>query len=296
MLLNKLGYYKSPFKETYKKKLFRYGYSNSKYLSKVIAKLNEEIGLRYNVKRKQTYSEHIAISYLSAFAFCPASYAIKETYNILQFPGVEEGLEEHRNSNTIEQLIEHIKTTQREFDSHQLSPLENIFYSDVLNSDIVVKGRDQRQQPFFSPKRELVGLPDYVFRRQDGSQFHVDERHTWNSRIEVPWYDHTVQAYGYLYGLKQLNLTNSYILYFKWDHENHRRDFGRPTIFIIERSDLAYTELVQIYRSVKNLRCGQTLEFRTDIINTNKCFACSVRYYCNHKNGLLNTLRFPYGE
>ncbi len=293
VLLDQLGFQGSRFKVPFRTKFFgEYG-ADVEYASKIIERLLSERDLRRKPRRRIPLSNHVAVSDLAAFGFCPASYAIKASFEIEQLPGVEEGLEHHVTSANIEELVADVKRSQKR-SKHNLTPDERDFYSDVFNSVVEIRGWKKDQKPLYTKGGEISGLPDYVFKHKDGSRFHVDERHTWREEITSPWRGHLIQAFGYQFALAQLGLTHSYLVYFKWERRSVLRAHERPFIFKIEKTSEGRQLLASVYRSVRELRESGARKFSPDWINVNKCFACSVRYYCHHKGGRNATLRIPY--
>ena len=297
-LLDALGLRGSPVRDAYYSRYFKYDEASADYAAKVIARLEEELqrhrGARVRLVPRSFRPDHIAVSDLGSFSFCPASYAIKDTFELLEVPGAEEGLEEHRDSDVVERLVGNILAAPEQVENPSLSVEAQMFYSDILRSRLVVRGRDKGQEPFYSPGGELCGLPDYVYELGDGSRFLVDERHTWRRIYGSPWDNHRIQAYGYMLGLKELRLAHGYIAYFRWDPKNKGQVFDQPSIFYVDPSKKARDDLARVYRQVRELRSGGHIRFW--LTNVSKCFSCSLRYYCRHKSGLLETLQLPYAQ
>ncbi len=150
ILLDQIGYRDSPLKSRYRDKFFKYA-PKVEYASTVIERLLGERRIRRGPRKRRQPTDHIAISDLAAYAFCPASYAIKETFDVTQIPGVEEGLE-HRKGDSVERLLERIKlrNSYSSETSFLFTEAENAFYADVLNSEIIIRGYDEQQKRYVS--------------------------------------------------------------------------------------------------------------------------------------------------
>ena len=244
------------------------------------------------MKLKQRY-DFVAISDLASFEFCPVSYAIQETFDITTSPIIEEGFENHKPV-MIDKLIEAIKSRTQKSTEKSREPIKNKFFKEILNSEIILKSYSNNSKPIFNENKSICGMPDYLFRKNNGDNFIVDERHTYRKIIKAPWYSHIIQLAGYVFGLKSLNVNYGYIVYFHWSEKTKSPIIDNPTIYLIEPSSVEKAKLRSNYIDVIKLKDGKALVFPKEELNFHKCIKCSVRYYCKHKTGTNPKLILPY--
>jgi hypothetical protein len=308
-LVDRIGFKNSPFREAYLNRTLE--------VCKTVADTNElikslqiELSQRNSPIPKTYHTDHFSVTDLSTFKFCSASYAIKETFEIVSTPLMIKGDANH-TERYLEKYLENIKINRRDKynrlkknipDTVPLTALD----MDMLESNIIFAGhRYDKKEPFYSDKKNLVGIPDYIFHRPNGTKFVVEEKHTWtNADITEPYPNHVIQLLGYIHGLQTLELTDGYIIYFLWGglHRRKRRmnnsssGLKNNAFFHVSRTESGKSDLIEIFNSVQSIKNGNKLEFDSNQIQFNKCFKCRMITYCIHKTGICNMVMIPYYE
>lgn len=314
-LLDDCGYKSEEMKNKFFEIFFKYDNIKIDYTSSIIERLIKEKKLSKSpMKLRPTY-DFVSISNLAAFEFCPVSYCIQETFDIKTSAIIEEGLEKHKPI-MLERLINSIKSNSKfkaqlnedisNVDVFNFKSIEeymkeikrkedkNRFYTEVLNSEIILKSHIGNVTPIFNSSRTICGIPDYLFKKRDGENFVVDERHTYRSEIIEPWPSHILQLAGYIIGFKTLLAEYGYIVYFHLSNKTDEPIYNSPTVFFIQPKEKERTMLQNNYKKVFDLKNGKVLKLGGNDIYFHKCIKCSLRYYCGHKSGTINKLIYPY--
>lgn len=292
-LISQIGYSSKKYLEAYKNKLFKFDTTSLEYASTVIERLLLESKERKKPLKERKRFPYVTVSDLAAYKFCPVSYVIKESFDLEKDPTIEEGLEKHK-STLIDVLIDQIKSRPTGYKKNNLLYIEDMFYKDILVSNIIFRGSKDESKPFYNESGTLCGKPDYLFQKSDKTIFLVDEKHTFRDSIEKVWDSHLVQANGYALGLKSIGIDYSYVVYFIWDRDKQSFNTEPPIIFKVIPNENDRKELNKVYLEVHKLKTGVKQTFDVNSIYFNKCYKCSVRYYCKHKNGDLDNLFLPY--
>jgi hypothetical protein len=269
-----------------------------------IEKLLSDLELLRSKRRKIKFSEYYTPTGLAEYAFCPVSYSIKASYYIPESIEEEAGLKHHEEFNLEKFLKNLFIKRKREWTSNEerLSDAEKdrIYkgpYGDLLSSKIIYRGhQSDKNTAFYSEKGKLVGKPDFIFIRSNGSKFVLEEKHTWQPVIEKPWFSNMIQVLAYIYGLKHESdeFDKGYLLYFSWHNENRRLKTRNARLFIVEKNHKNYNSLKMIFDKVKELRNKQSISFDVSSLKLAKCIRCSSRLFCRHKTGELKILKYPY--
>lgn len=299
-LIDQLGYKNSEYRDQYYSKVL----STQNYYtgaSSLINNLLKEKEIRYNPKKKIKLNNHINITDLSAFAFCPASYVISQNYEVEQTEKMNEG-ESHHTKTHLLNFLENIKKKRlREIETQSLDDktkekhLYRGSYGDLINSKLLFSGHTDNKEIFYNDKKTLAGVPDYIYENANKVKFVVEEKHTWQeNKLTDLFFNHRIQVLGYLYGLKEQNFEYGYVVYFHWHYSKKYLTTSDPQIYEITKSSADKADLIKIYQDIKMLRNGKSLLFDVQKINIEKCFNCSVKQYCRHKSGLVNTIKLKY--
>jgi hypothetical protein len=102
-LIDQIGYRNSPRRSLYLERVLR-RCVNIEAASEVIERLLAEKQIRSNPPLKKFHTQHVAVTDLSAFTFCPASYAITETFEIQKSPQMLEGENLHKGKYLMDYL------------------------------------------------------------------------------------------------------------------------------------------------------------------------------------------------
>jgi len=300
-LVDQIGFRNSPRRDAYLTIIFE-RCPDVDAASKMIEKLLTEKQLRNTASIKKQQPKHIAVTNLSTFTFCPASYVISETYIIEKTEQMLEGGELH-NKRFLSNFLHNLRNKRlRQIAESKLKGtdadkyLYRGTYGDLLESKITFEGHlADSDKIFYSDNYKLAGVPDYIYERPDNRKFVVEEKHTWRrEKINKPFKNHVVQVSGYLHGIKSLNLSYGYVVYFHWGWFRNKLSTTDIEIHKVDKDNSEKNLLIDIYKSVRSLKRGESMDFDIDRLNTEKCFGCSVRALCRHKNGKHKKLQYPY--
>jgi len=97
-------------------------------------------------------------------------------------------------------------------------------YGELLRSETVHSGHGHSNEgPLHDETGEIVGSPDYIFRRPEGDYIIVEEKHTQRSEVKRPWLNHIVQPMAYERWLRDIGIYSTYIVYFRHVYESRSR-------------------------------------------------------------------------
>jgi len=295
-LIDQIGYNNSTLKQEYLNVLLRYCV-DIKSTSNIIEDLLKEKELLKKPKKKTRTYSHIAVTDISDFVFCPASFAIKQTYILPKTEEMEEGEELHEKKFLEEFLKNVLRKRENEFDKSRQSDKERLIYrgsyGDLLKSKIIFEGHSKETEPFFSPQKNLAGVPDYIFQREDGSKFTVEEKHTWQEIINKPWESHIAQVLGYVYGLSDIGLTMGYLIYFSWSKDSIYRT-QNTRLYPVHKNSSNKKFIIENFKKAESLKQTGEIGFDLSSLNAYKCFKCSSKIYCKHKSGRYKIIKIPY--
>ncbi|MBO0938732.1 hypothetical protein J2I47_19430 [Fibrella sp. HMF5335] len=294
-LIDQLGYKDSPFKEYFINRIHLED-ANVVYASKLIEGLLDE-----NKKRK--YPEYWVKFYalstvqdLTQFAFCPASYSVKESFKIefskKQDDDFEEDEEELESESYLLQLFSYLRKMNSNDQDEYLSNNRNIKY--LLDSLLTYNGYDENK-PFYNVPYNISGKPHLIFKGSSGEQILVVEKNTFNDKLpEAIWHNHQVQVWAYIHLFAELSISKAYVIYWHKGAASYvpsRRSFR---IYEVDVSASIKDKFISILDSFDSLRSETAIPFDVNSINPEKCFKCICRTICNHKSGLIEVLSFPY--
>jgi CRISPR/Cas system-associated exonuclease Cas4 (RecB family) len=280
----------------------------------------------------------LSASEISDYVFCPASFVIKRTYEIEPTEHMDVGTELHDKrylhsfigglfnkrkrkylSNITQEHLGGIVRGIAQFKSNGV-PIDDISindisqaekrkilhgpYGDLLDSEIIFSGHsdENKTQIYKSIKGNLVGVPDYILEKPDGSKFIVEEKHTWNEVMNKPFPNHYLQTLAYLQLLyeNQESIKNGYLMYFSWKWRYYKDEKYLTTqntrLHRIKNNKKDIQKLASIFKEIKMLEKNGVKKFDNNNISTEKCFNCSARALCLHKNANLNKLNYPYNR
>jgi CRISPR/Cas system-associated exonuclease Cas4 (RecB family) len=304
----------------------------------VLKSLLNDKQLIQSIKTKKIKNDKssLSASEISDYVFCPASFVIKRTYETEPTEHMEVGTELHDkkylrsfidglfNKRKRKHLSNVIEITdrfdfERKFKSNNI-PIEEIslndmtkderkkvlhgHYGDLLDSKIIFSGHDKHTESQFykSIKGNLIGVPDYIMEKSDGSKFVVEEKHTWNEVMNKPFKNHYLQTVAYLQLLynNQEQIKNGYLIYFSWKWKYFKDKKYLTTqntrLHKIKNDKKDIQDLATIFKKIKTLQQSGSEHFDNGNISIEKCFNCSVRAICLHKNANLKTLNYPYSH
>lgn len=259
-------------------------------------------------------NQKISATALSNFTFCPASYALQKTYDFGNTYLGNIGTIMHDKQLLLSSKVEKAKkefylyATKKKpgyFDS--LSVDENIKISiaplmqEISNSTLIFHGHNSDEQKlFYDESGELVGCPDYIFKKTDGTIFVVEEKFSFqNSQaksIDKPYRNHLIQLGTYTSLLRDIRASYGYVLYWSYSFEDneHTPYVSKVQSFRVNNSTIFHEELIRVVDEVKELNENGKIGFNIDTLNLWKCVNCVTTDRCNHKTGNTNTVTLPY--
>lgn len=274
-LLDAQGFKNSTLKESYMAGLVRKA-TTTKTASQLINELLEE--KKVNQQKNRIYQErnYLNASDLSAFTFCPASFAIKNTYKVPKTKEVEHGEKKHQEFH-FENFLYNLKNKRYSEEIHFdfLSSImgedkqnlelrynkKNDSFDEMFRSELVYRGYEEKAKPFISQKANLASKPDYIFKLPDGKQFVVNEKHTWHETVTEPWNSDVIQVLAYMYGIEQIDANKSHIIYFSWHYHNNKLKTRNPRLFTIKKNNKNKQWITSVFLKVNRFQKLGKIDF-----------------------------------
>lgn len=240
-------------------------------------------------KRESSKKETHAATDLASFTFCPASYAICQTYtiDIREQETIYTGNQEHERQRLLNLSNKHIIIErQREI----ISPNFHIDFKRILNAECVSQGHGTTNPTvYYTRKKKLAGIPDYIFQDNNGC-FAVEEKYTTKKYEEfTDYYDnHKIQAlvYLYLYESNKYKFDEVYLLY--WFIR--KDDYGQYNVYNYKlfkfiRTDDNGEQILNVFEKLESIQSRVPYPFPPSEINYRKCIKCSYFPFCKYKKG-----------
>ncbi|MBX3162939.1 MAG: tetratricopeptide repeat protein [Bacteroidetes bacterium] len=252
------------------------------------------------------------ISDLSDFEFCPASFAISETFTVASNAAWEINEWNGEKKYLIDRYNEFqkSKSINEVFNDNFLIAISDTTEKDftpIFNSKLIFNNYNGLNEAYFSNSTDTIrGKPDYIFENANSERFVVVEKFTkrTSEKIQTAFSNDLVKVYGYIFELETLNVDFGYLIYWYWEYEDIPMENGSVKkkikikayrIFKIEKNINNKSKLENVIEKVKSFK--QSKEFSVDgdkISFANKCLHCSVVSLCNHKTGKFNLIKLPY--
>lgn len=272
-----------------------------------------------SAEQKATYSA----TDLANYEYCPASFAISNSF-VIEQPSGEEFTEAGKQLH--EQLLAASRTWQKEkgvdFSSSDLD------VSAIRSSHLIFAGHQEPNRKFVNGN--WVGVPDYIFQDKENNYFVVEEKfhykrdpakndgfvgydnqvgavyddfateegkkeqEQWSNYKGYFFSNHLVQIVSYIKNLLDYPIKYGYLLYWYYDRNNDEPYIHKVVakkIVLNDQTDALYTNTVN---GVQQLKQNGSLPFQIDRLNMRKCAGCVVNKYCGHKTKRYSSLPFPY--
>jgi len=297
-------------------------YDRSSYISSIykiesgIADLEEEIFCRSNaVALLIDPTRPINVTDLSDYVFCPASYAIKKSFELFRNKYTSDGivLHEEKLASRLTPKKARMAWTEyiRKKDTMILSELfpSDIYakladmIADINKSEIIYYGHEDKKI-YKKADNTLIGKPDYVLRRGGGKYFVIEDKFTqwkrYSATIESKQepqkaYDnHIIQLAAYLSKFEDIQGNDGYIIYWQYDYDSNGLVIKDVDIHHIIVSEDEIRQLNKVIENVNVLLSGGTTLFNITNDQYYKCAGCSSRYLCIHKTQAIKEVRIPY--
>jgi len=300
---------------------------------KIRESLNKELLFRKNAKVLDYNPSTINISSLASFVFCPVSFAIVSTFETKKSDELSKSTE-LRDDKFLEEFLKRLIFKRKLDFLYKKMKLDKSFtisddynksdnhifhleykdyylkddscepitvnekkyydfltrgdYGELITSKITFRGHNHDiYKAFHSKKFNVSGIPDYIMQKNNGDKFLLLEKHSWQKEaINKPFKNHLIQAGAYIYLLPQLDLKYGYILYLQ------SIKIARLHKVVLSNQLKSFVE--EKLNEIENFMETKKSKFDINFINVKKCFGCSLRMYCNHKNGKYSTIKIPY--
>ena len=325
-----------------------YAFENIKHINDhprdIVEKLIGEYKLRS--KRSEYYKvknrKQITASDISEYIFCPASFSIKNTYEVPSSEQMKSGTSLHEEKYLDKYILniinkksnytfisdsyyEEFKKSE-DFDVVKFGNLKEKYqknnkklfnefskglYSDVLKSKIIFRGhrdRDSKSESknrsihelikigkiFSNKDNSIVGVPDYIFKHQDGKDFIVEEKHTWQENVNNIFDNHEMQVLSYMNMIEHnpKKIIPGYIIYFTWGYFKGKISSTKAELFKVESTLEKQKKLKNTVDILNNFINSGEVKFPQQSID--KCIGCTSRIFCDHVNGDIKKVTFPY--
>jgi len=259
---------------------------------------------------------------LANYNYCPASYAIGNSFQIENQSGIEFteiGKQLH------EQLLA-VRTnwfSGRDVDYSSYNDLD----ADIVNkSRLIFTGHQDEKRKFVNGI--WVGVPDYIFQDKEDDFFVVEEkfhrkrdpnkvseyermdafhggagmddeaeaeRNKWREFKGYFFSNHIIQIVSYIRNIKEYRIAYGYLLYWYYDIDSNSEPYIHKVvakkIILNEETENLY---IQALQGIEQLRAAKQIPFTVDTLNMKKCAGCVVNKYCGHKTRRFENLTFPY--
>lgn len=282
-------------------------------LAQFIKSFQEEIHLRKKQDFRFIYNDKkvLLISDLSHYLFCPVSYAINESFEIIANTSWEkdEWLREKKYLNDRHRTFQKNKSYDDSFSDTEITIDEKLKsdFNSILNSKLLVNNATNPNPTVYSnSSNSLRGAPDYVMQHQQGFKFAISEKFSAINSADSgkPFESDLIKQYAFLDELKTLDLKFGYFLTWYWqlqDVETNENQIKKKIVitsyrlFKVDPSQENSRKLKRTIELVTSFKKTKTMDIDGNQISyANKCLHCSVISYCNHKTGKLNRISLPY--
>ena len=277
---------------------------NLRLVADFVKCIEEEVRWKALFRSKSFYLDPFtSVTEVAQFVFCPVSYSIQKSVELSPSLEAQWGLRLHEKQfltppkyNRIFQRFyanRVISTQEREFSRipSYVQPYLQPLFLDISTSRLLGSGHSPEPvEPAWSDEYGLVGAPDYVFERDDGVRFVVEEkfRHYSRSKPSRVYPNHLAQVLGYIYGLPPLNLSYGYVLYwfYKQTHGSSTVQLRDARVFRVEKNANHENFFLHSLRELREFQKAGTMPFRVEALSPfpHKCMGCEVRLYCSHKS------------
>lgn len=288
---------------------------------------------RYAIRKKELRRGYITATDLSAFAFCPVSYAINKSFEIPKTSNERElelGNNFHEQLNLLKNLKDlRTKKIRSQTDTEMdLFVIDDSCLQEIYNSTLIFNGHslDDARKIFVNHEANIACIPDYIFQDAKGNNFVVEEKYHFYRDPRKLTYDeqcdyiepedlgrqrildrksqnfhinHIIQVLAYIKNITDYKIDYGYLVYWYYDFKEDDENEMVPYLHKVSKKKILFDEY---YRKVYNrttdsfdafLTNGK-LEMKLNKILPKKCAGCSVTQYCGHKTKKYTELSIPY--
>lgn len=276
--------------------------------------INEEIDIRQKKNYVSAYnsSKTLLVSDLSHFTFCPASFAINETFEISGNTSWEKDewykekkylIDRHETYKSSGSYRDCFKDTEIREGEKVEADFGEIFKSKIIEVNI----NKNNASVYSDSGNTLKGSPDYLFEHPDGHRFIVTEKFSKIDSadyVNAPYKSDLIKHYAYLDKFESLNLSYGIFVTWYWEFIDIGDSNGNPKkkmkiskyrLVKVQSSTSNADYLNRVISEINKFKSLKKFEVEGDRISKpSKCLNCSVMSYCNHKTGSFNTIELPY--
>jgi hypothetical protein len=279
------------------------------------------------IDKKPNNSEALNATDISSYSFCPVSFSIKKSFEILYPTGIKKtntGI----NLHNLQRLAtkNYIKQKEIKTDKFEITN-ENLILKEIRQSQLIFSGHKEEKHFFFDDKYKIYSQPDYIFFK-DNDYFVVEEKYqfkrdpsknTYEENLEIwsgnsidifkynkrvnDWKNYTprfyknhiVQILVYIKHILQYKLSYGYLIYWYYDFDENQKPYIHKCAIKKEVLDDGNNNFIEnIYSRIKELQKNRIMDFEIKDLKPNKCAGCVTNKYCGHKNKKYDKFSFPY--
>jgi hypothetical protein len=323
-LLVKRGFQNSEIRQAYKKALQRRYQSyvgwnraeNRPTLSPDCMSIERQLAkeiLMSSANPAINRTQKISATDLSNFTFCPASYSLQKTYDFGNTYLGNIGTIMHDKQLLLLSKVEEAKkgfylyATKTKSDYFDTILIDDDFrlsiaplMHDISISKLLFHGHNRDEQKlFYDESGQIVGCPDYIFQKPDGTIFVVEEKFSLQKpnikKIDKPYSNHLIQLGTYISLLRDIKASYGYLVYWSYSLKNEHIPYvSNAQLFRVNNSAIFNAEVSSVVDEVKELNSDRKIDFNIKNLNSWKCVNCVTSDSCNHKTGNKNTVTLPY--
>lgn len=301
VLIDQIGYRASPHRKLYSKTLGVDDRSGKKVSRKIDFLIECIYARTYASKKEISIYKDYSIRDLMQFTFCPASFAIKESYAfrrplgqyyddniptksyLLERLADLEGIKYLKESALKERWISLYETQKMDFDSY-------------FGAKLIYNGYDTHADPknfntiFLSTCR-----PQLVFQTKYGIRKLVVEKvYPEENLPEWPERYYSVDALTQLYLLDHFKCHEAAVITWGLDAESKQSLDRKYTIHQLPKAEGNKLVVLQALTNFQKFLVDKTMSFGPDDIIPQNCFKCTCLAICNHKTGFVSGLSLQY--
>lgn len=247
---------------------------------------------------------------LANFVFCNASYSISKTFEIKESPNkskIDAGTELHEDLRIISEkkYFGFDDDFISNFTEKQLQILKKI-----KSCKLIFKGHKEEKQIFKNKEKKFIGQPDYIFLDPNNDYFVVEEKYHYHQNYDSDneiikfssdkkyatkdfFPNHLIQLQSYIDYILEYNIKYGLLINWYYHINKNGQMYIHDFTYKILRKNTNTEFLEGTLLAVENFKNTKTMLINNDI-NLNKCFNCSVKFYCTHKTDNKKPVQFPY--
>jgi hypothetical protein len=255
----------------------------------------------YKSKRKSINDiETISASDIASYSFCPASYSIKKSFEIIQSSFQETGTKFHDQVRLVK-IMTNIKKKKWPDTFKNLIQGNDELFKTLRNSELFFSGHSQENKNISFSNKDFKGQPDYIFKDKNGKYFVVEEKFRFIHDYRAPktfYENHLLQLASYMYGIEEPKIDYGFILYWQYTVVDNVHRILKCISKKVPKEDILLEKLRLQYKHIRSINrianSENQVNFDASKLNLAKCTNCSVALICGHKSGKIDNLKLPY--